>query len=409
MTEAKGSANVVPPEVRAAMESAGATLTTDPGTGSTSFRLNGFFLARVEVDPLSVVWGNASFGKFFRELFEYQEWLEEFDKASNDARKLLISRGTFGPNTNTTEAAGVTVRKTGNSFFGRTTTYTHPALGEFARLPANFRPISFSSPKVFTPLRLLVELDTMFTPVPWGDSGDRILMSPYQNTLYKTRLRYLNELGQGAGFHILTITTRRAGPEHGFGKTKGDVGPKAVEVPIDQAEGAQDYSETWSTAIRSVVRAFGVDSDIVRVVLDLQQYSPSWAREIVDTTDLTQDLAGDDGALDAYITAHTRSFYRELTRLRQEWEREAGYVDNRLRVLMNGRGARAAVSRLLAQTRVSTEFARLEAAGRLELTVEYLILQPEWAPLFTFAERDLARARLWDHGIDKDLVPPFYT
>ena len=405
MKEAKGSANVVPPEVRAAMESAGVTLFTDPETGSTSFGLNGFFLARVDVDPPSLVWGNANFGRFFRELFEYQEWVADFDRTGG--RPSLPRK--FLPDSNTAEAAEVSVRMTGNSFFGRTSIYVHPALGEFARLPPNFRPISFSSPKVFMPLRLLVELDAMFTPVPWGDSGDRILMSPYNDKLYQTRLRHLNEVGQGAGFRILAITMRRAGPKHGFGKTEGDIGPKAVEVPIDQAEGAEDYSETWSTAVRSVVRAFGVDSDIVRVVLDLQQYGPSWAREIVDTTDLTQDLAGDDGALGAYITAHTRSFYGELLRLCGEWEREVGYVDNRLRLLIRMRGARAAVSRLLAQTRVSTVFARLEAAGKLDLTVEYLILRPEWAPLFTFQERDSARARLLDHGIDEDLIPTFYT
>jgi hypothetical protein len=391
------------------MESAGVMLTTDPETGSMGFGLHGFALARVEFDPPSFVWGNASFGKFFRELFEYQEWLEEFDKASNPARKLLISRGTYGPDSNTTEAAGVSVRLTGNSLFGRTTIFTHPALGEFARLPASFRPISFSSPEVFIPLRLLVELDAILTPVPWGNSGDRILMSPYQQKLCETRLRHLNEVGRNAGFHISVITTRRAGPEHGFEKAAGDIGPKAVEVPVDQGEGAEDYSETWCTAVRSVVRSFGIDSDIVRVVLDIEQYGPGWAREIIDTTCLTQDLAGDDGSLDAYITAHTRSFFGELLRLCDAWEREAEYVDSRWRQLVKKDGARDAVRQLLAKTRVSTAFARLEAAGKLELTVECLILQPEWRPLFTFEERDLARARLLDHGIDEDLIPTFYT
>jgi hypothetical protein len=344
-----------------------------------------------------VVWGNASFGKFLRELFEYQEWVEEFDKTRG--RPSLPRR--FLPDSNTAEAAGVSVRKTGNSFFGRTTIYMHPALGEFARLPADFRPMTFSSPKVFMPLRLLVNLDELFTPVAHGSGSSLVYLTPYQTNQYLARLEELKRQGREAGFLIRTFGIKRS----------DDRGGKAVEFTAelttdDPARGP----EAWSTAVRLVVGAFGTDSDIVRVVFDFNDgYGLLQAREIIDTTELTQELAGDDGALDAYLTAHTRRFFGELLQLCDAWEREIEYVDSRWRRLVKEKGATEAVRQLLAKPRVSTAFARLEASGKLELTVEYLILRPEWAPLFTFLERDLAQARLFEHGLPKDEIPVFYT
>ena len=45
-----------------------------------------------------------------------------------------------------------------------------------------------------------------------------------------------------------------------------------------------------------------------------------------------------------------------------------------------------------------TRFRRLAEARKLDLTMEYQVLMPEFAPLFTDAERNTARARLLDHG-----------
>ena len=41
--------------------------------------------------------------------------------------------------------------------------------------------------------------------------------------------------------------------------------------------------------------------------------------------------------------------------------------------------------------------------GRLDLTVEAVVLRPEWADLFTDDERAIARRRLTDYGFDVDL------
>lgn len=56
--------------------------------------------------------------------------------------------------------------------------------------------------------------------------------------------------------------------------------------------------------------------------------------------------------------------------------------------------------RLLAATEVSGGFTALWECGRLDLTVEAVVLQPEFAPLFDDEKRDIARNRLAEYGYD---------
>ena len=55
---------------------------------------------------------------------------------------------------------------------------------------------------------------------------------------------------------------------------------------------------------------------------------------------------------------------------------------------------------LLHSSNVSEGYTALWELKRLDLTVEALILQPEWNELFTNAEREIARQRLQDYGYD---------
>lgn len=57
-------------------------------------------------------------------------------------------------------------------------------------------------------------------------------------------------------------------------------------------------------------------------------------------------------------------------------------------------GGLEAAHRLLAGERVHDGFAELFLAGRPDLTVEALVLKPEFQPLFTEAELQVARERL---------------
>lgn len=79
---------------------------------------------------------------------------------------------------------------------------------------------------------------------------------------------------------------------------------------------------------------------------------------------------------------------------------EARYTATRfLQMLHEHRGLETARI-LLHSSNVSEGYTALWERKRLDLTVEALILQPEWNELFTNDEREIARQRLQDYGYD---------
>ena len=70
----------------------------------------------------------------------------------------------------------------------------------------------------------------------------------------------------------------------------------------------------------------------------------------------------------------------------------------RFKPLVANRGGVGAAKYLLAKPGVSPGFLKLVNAGRLDLSVEALVLTPEYAALFTERERTIARQRLVDHS-----------
>lgn len=72
-----------------------------------------------------------------------------------------------------------------------------------------------------------------------------------------------------------------------------------------------------------------------------------------------------------------------------------------LRMVRNDGGVSAA-RKLLADRKVSEGFLRLVKARRLDLSVEYFVLKPRYAALFTSQERKIARDRLATYGFDFD-------
>ncbi len=61
--------------------------------------------------------------------------------------------------------------------------------------------------------------------------------------------------------------------------------------------------------------------------------------------------------------------------------------------------------RLLATQEVQYGFAELWMAGRLDLTVEYLVLQPKWGSLITEDQRSEAKKRLLAHNFPESQLP----
>lgn len=63
-------------------------------------------------------------------------------------------------------------------------------------------------------------------------------------------------------------------------------------------------------------------------------------------------------------------------------------------------GGLAAAKQLLAVDKPSQGFTELWERGRLDLTVEALVLRPEFSPLFTRSELRTARRRLEEFGYE---------
>ena len=100
-----------------------------------------------------------------------------------------------------------------------------------------------------------------------------------------------------------------------------------------------------------------------------------------------------------------RRFDEAMLELTETWKQEVRYSATRFRQMVDRRGGVETARRLLSKPDVSSGFLKLKEAGKLDLTMEYLILQRDFTSLFTFEERGIARGRLIDHGLGVDQLP----
>jgi hypothetical protein len=85
--------------------------------------------------------------------------------------------------------------------------------------------------------------------------------------------------------------------------------------------------------------------------------------------------------------------------------REVNYPARRFLAMVRGRGGLEAARQLLSKPGISEGFRRLAQAGKLDLTMEFLVLTPEYAELFTEEEREIARERLLRYGMRNGDLP----
>jgi hypothetical protein len=98
-------------------------------------------------------------------------------------------------------------------------------------------------------------------------------------------------------------------------------------------------------------------------------------------------LAGRDAALVARFDAAMLDIYYNA-------KREIGYNATRFLVMVKELSGLDAAHHLLAGDRIHDGFAELLLAGRPDLTVEALVLEPEFQALFSADELRVARERL---------------
>lgn len=97
------------------------------------------------------------------------------------------------------------------------------------------------------------------------------------------------------------------------------------------------------------------------------------------------------------MTNLEREFDMAMMNIYHRAKSEAGYNATRfLQMLQEHRGLKTARI-LLHAHHVSDGYTALWERGRLDLTVEALILQRKWYPLFLDQERGIARKRLEDY------------
>ena len=98
-------------------------------------------------------------------------------------------------------------------------------------------------------------------------------------------------------------------------------------------------------------------------------------------------------------------FDRALLGAYEGWK-AIGYHASRFRQMLDRHGGVETVRRLLALRSVSPGFERLRDANRLYETFEFILLRPEFAPLFSDEERAVARRRLIEGGLPARRLPP---
>ena len=93
-----------------------------------------------------------------------------------------------------------------------------------------------------------------------------------------------------------------------------------------------------------------------------------------------------------------QDFDHAMMQIYVQAKQQAGYTATRFHQMLTEHGGVETARRLLPQ--MSDGFAALYRRGRLDLTVEALVLKPKWRDLFSEEERELARGRLQACGED---------
>ena len=93
-------------------------------------------------------------------------------------------------------------------------------------------------------------------------------------------------------------------------------------------------------------------------------------------------------------------FHEAMLEIYRRAKSDAGYNATRFLGMVSEHGGYEAARTLIQASTVSDGYTALWERGHLELTVEVLILKPEWHDLFSEEERNIARDRLTKYDFD---------
>lgn len=98
------------------------------------------------------------------------------------------------------------------------------------------------------------------------------------------------------------------------------------------------------------------------------------------------------------MDASEARFHEEMIGVYKQAKRECNYNATYFLQMVAEMGGVLAAKKLLDSPDISHGLIALWNCGRLELSMEALVLQPEWQPLFTAEELAVAKKRLTDLG-----------
>ena len=93
-----------------------------------------------------------------------------------------------------------------------------------------------------------------------------------------------------------------------------------------------------------------------------------------------------------------KQFNREIIKGYESAKRECGYNATRFIQDVSRNGGYAVAKKLIRKSGASDGFTKLWEFRRLDLSVEALVLRPEFYPLFSEEERQICRQRLEQYG-----------
>lgn len=95
-----------------------------------------------------------------------------------------------------------------------------------------------------------------------------------------------------------------------------------------------------------------------------------------------------------------QQFNQDMKNIYVTAKKDLKYNAARFLQLLSQKGGVAAAKQLIAKDGGTYGFEILWEAGRLDLSIEALVLRPEYGVLFTDEERALCAKRLKDHGYE---------
>jgi hypothetical protein len=102
------------------------------------------------------------------------------------------------------------------------------------------------------------------------------------------------------------------------------------------------------------------------------------------------------------MTIKSQEFHAAMFGIYQRAKADVGYNATRFLQMLDENGGLETAQILLHASGVSEGYTALWERGRLDLTVEALVIDPEWRELFTPEELHVARKRLTDYEYDFD-------